>query len=105
MRPDSTSEESEIGSEERLWTYLEKSSHKWKKQLFLRNSKIAAATVWTTALANNQSVEEAACNWQLPPAAVHEIFNYCESNQALIQTEAAEELRRLDAVLSQHSQQ
>ncbi len=77
------------------WTYLVQISHPWKKQLFVKGSKLPAAAVWTAMSVNKLSREEAADNWDLPLQAIDEIVDYCEANKQLLQMEAAEEGRRL----------
>ena len=46
-------------------------------------------------ISNQMSPEEAAENWDLPLAAIHEVIRYCESHQELIKLEAEEEGDRL----------
>lgn len=74
------------------WKYLEKSSHPWKKQLYVRGRKLTAATVWASMGVNRLSIEEAADNWDLPQEAIEEIVRYCEANKTLLEAEAAKEL-------------
>jgi hypothetical protein len=78
------------------WTYLVAQSHSWKKQLFVKGRKLAASAVWTALVANDLTVNEAADSWELPVEAIAEIIEYCEANKALLEMEAAEELRRLE---------
>jgi hypothetical protein len=78
------------------WFYLVEQAHPWKRQLFIKGRKLPAAAVWTGMLANKLSPAEAAENWELPLDAIAEIIEYCEANKALLETEAAEELRRLE---------
>lgn len=75
------------------WKYLKKSSHSWRKQLYVQGRKFTAATVWTGMTANKLSVEQAADNWDLPQEAIEEIVRYCEANKSLLEAEAAQELR------------
>lgn len=78
------------------WTYLVEQSHPWKRQLFVKGRKLSAAAVWSGMLVNKLSRENAADNWELPLEAVDEIVAYCESSKALLEMEAAEEMRRLE---------
>lgn len=78
------------------WTYLVEQSHPWKKQLYVKGSKLPAAAVWTSYKVNNLTMEEAMDNWNLPAEAISEILEYCEINQRLLEMEASEELRRLE---------
>lgn len=47
--------------------------------------------------ANDMTAAEAAENWNLPLAAIREAIDYCQTHQDLLQQEAAEERRRLEA--------
>ncbi len=78
------------------WMYLVEQAHPWKKQLYVKGSKLPAAAVWSSYKVNKLTVEEAMDNWDLPAEAIREIIEYCESNQKLLKMEAAEELRRLE---------
>jgi hypothetical protein len=78
------------------WTYLVDQAHQWKRQLFVKGRKLPAAAVWTGILVNKLSREQAAQNWDLPLEAIDEIMVYCEENRALLEMEAAEEMRRLE---------
>ena len=77
------------------WKYLVELSHPWKKQLFVKGRKLPAANVWSAMLVNELTREQAADNWDLPLEAINEIVDYCESNQPLLEMEAAEEAKRL----------
>lgn len=79
------------------WQFLVARPHAWRKQLYIKGRKLRAATVWQDMLANQMTVEEAAENWDLPVAAIHEAVQYCEANRVLLQLEAAEELLCLQA--------
>lgn len=78
------------------WTYLVDHAHPWKRQLFVKGRKLPAAAVWSGMLVNRLSRKQAADNWDLPVEAVNEIVAYCEHNKALLEMEAAEEMRRLE---------
>ncbi len=78
------------------WTYLVEHAHPWKRQLFVKGRKMTAATVWTTMIANKDTIEETAEDWSLPLEAVREIVRYCEDNRQLLEMEADEELRLLE---------
>ena len=79
------------------WHYLEQRPHPWRRQLYLRGRKQRASTLWVNLTVNGMTPEEAADNWDLPLAAIHEIIEYCEANQSLLKQEAEEERRRLEA--------
>jgi hypothetical protein len=55
-----------------------------------------ASTVWLDAIAFRMSPEEAADNWELPTAAIEEVFRYCQTHQDLLKMEAEEERFRLE---------
>jgi uncharacterized protein (DUF433 family) len=78
------------------WEYLEKRPHPWRKQLYLKGRKLRAFTLWVNMIVNEMTTEEAADNWDLPLAAIHEAINYCEANRELLKREAEEERRRLE---------
>jgi uncharacterized protein (DUF433 family) len=78
------------------WQYLEKRSHPWRQQLYLKGKRIKASVIYSDMLVNEETPEEAADNWDLPVAAIREIIEYCQSNQQLLRQEAQEERRRLE---------
>ena len=73
------------------WQYLEKRSHPWRRQLYIKGRKLLASTIWQDILSNQMSNEEAADNWDLPLDAIYEVIRYCESHQELLKLEADEE--------------
>lgn len=77
------------------WQYLVERPHPWRRQLYLKGRKLMASTVWLDAIANEMSPEEAADNWELPLAAIEEVFRYCQTHQDLLKMEAEEERLRL----------
>lgn len=78
------------------WQYLVARPHLWRRQLYIKGRKLLASTVWGDMIANQMSPEEAAENWNLPLAAIHEAVCYCESHQELLKLEAQEERYRLE---------
>lgn len=78
------------------WIYLTEQAHPRKRELYVKGRKLPASAVWTTSIANNMTVQETAVDWDIPVKAVEEIFEYCESHRALLEMEAAEELRLLN---------
>jgi len=77
------------------WHYLVECAHPWRKQLWVRNRRLMASTVWLDAVTHGMSVDETATNWDLSVEAVQEIFAYCETHRSLIEAESSEERRRL----------
>jgi uncharacterized protein (DUF433 family) len=73
------------------WQYLEKRSHPWRRQLYIKGRKLLASTIWQDKLSNQMSYEEATENWDLPLDAIYEVIRYCESHQELLKLEADEE--------------
>ncbi|NEP61682.1 MAG: hypothetical protein F6K31_32810 [Symploca sp. SIO2G7] len=70
------------------WQYLEQRSHPWRKQLYLKGSKLRAFTLRANMVANEMTPEEAADNWELPLAAIYEVIEYCQTHQELLAREA-----------------
>lgn len=85
-------------NDDRDWKYLASRSHPWRKQLYIKGTKLLASIVWQDALANQMSPERIAENWDIPAEAVPEIMAYCQANQSLIELEAKEESYRLSGV-------
>ncbi|MGF1514762.1 MAG: hypothetical protein ACFB5Z_13860 [Elainellaceae cyanobacterium] len=77
------------------WQFLISRPHPWRQQLYIKGRKLLASTLWQDTIANDMSTEQAAENWNLPLAAVHEAIQYCETHQGLIKLEAEEERYRL----------
>jgi hypothetical protein len=80
------------------WDYLVSRAHPWRKQLYIKGTKLFASIVWQDALANQMSSEQVAENWNLPLEAIAEVMSYCEINRSLIELEANEESYRLEGV-------
>ena len=83
----------ELESPEPEWKWLTSRAHAWRRQKYFKGSRLAAAVVWRSMLANSLSVEEAAADWELTTEAVQEAVLWCEANQELIAAEAAEDRR------------
>lgn len=79
------------------WQYLEKRPHPWRQQLYLKGRRLRAFTVWMDMLVNELTPEEVAENKELPLAAVREAIEYCETHRDLLEREALEERRKLEA--------
>ncbi|MDJ0510895.1 MAG: hypothetical protein QNJ64_16810 [Crocosphaera sp.] len=78
------------------WQYLEPRSNSWRKQLYIKERKLRARTVWSDMIVNEDTPFEAAENWDLPLQAIFEIIDYCKSNQALLEQEAEMERKYLE---------
>lgn len=80
------------------WHYLVARAHPWRKQLYIKGTKLLASIVWQDALANQMSSEQVAENWNLPLEVIAEVMSYCKVNRSLIELEANEESYRLEGV-------
>lgn len=78
------------------WQFLEPRLSSWRKQLYLKGRKLTAFTVWSDMIANEDTLDETADNWDLPIEAIKEAIEYCENNQELLKFEAEEERRYLE---------
>ncbi|MGL6338432.1 MAG: hypothetical protein ACRC80_04745, partial [Waterburya sp.] len=47
-------------------------------------------------IANDETLSNAALNWDLSPQAIREVIEYCETHQELLIQEAEEERRYLE---------
>jgi len=79
------------------WQYLEQRPHSWRKQLYIKGKRIKASVIYSDMIVNDETLEEAAENWDLPLAAIEEAIQYCQTHQDLLRREADEERRRLEA--------
>src|SRR5438874_2508292 len=82
---------------ESQWGFLEPRIDTWRKQLYLKDSRLRASTVWMSMLANGYTLEQTAENWDLPIQAVMECIRYSESHEGLLADESEEERRSLEA--------
>ncbi len=78
------------------WQYLETRSDSWRKQLYIKGRKLRARTVWSDMIVNEDTLSEAADNWDLPLQAIVEVIDYCQSHQDLLQQEAEMERKYLE---------
>ncbi|MEA5537052.1 hypothetical protein [Crocosphaera sp. XPORK-15E] len=79
------------------WQYLEPRPHPWRKQLYLKGKRIKASVIYSDMIVNEMTEADAVYNWDLPLEAIQEIIEYCQTHQDLLQSEAQEERRRLEA--------
>jgi uncharacterized protein (DUF433 family) len=82
-------------SQAETWQFLVSRPHPWRQQLSIKGRKLFASTLWQDMISNGMSPEQAAENWDLPLAAVHEAIQYCKTNRDLLRMEAEEEQHRL----------
>jgi uncharacterized protein (DUF433 family) len=78
------------------WQYLEKRPHPWRQQLYLKGRRVKASVIYSDMMINQETLEAAAENWDLPLAAIQEVIEYCQTHLKLLQKEAREERRRLE---------
>lgn len=78
------------------WQFLVERPHPWRRQLYIKGRKLRASTIWSDMIVNEMTPEEAAEDWDLPVAAIHEAVCYCKTHEALLNLEAEEERRRLN---------
>ncbi|MGL5832384.1 MAG: hypothetical protein ACRC1Z_04025 [Waterburya sp.] len=79
------------------WEYLEQRPESWRQQLYIKGRRLRAFTVWMDMVVNELTPEDVAENKELPLAVVEEAILYCQNNQELLENEAQEERRRLEA--------
>lgn len=78
------------------WKFLALRTESWRQQLYIKGRKLPASVVWGTMLAENMTPAEAAEDWDLPIEAVHEVIQYCESHQDLLNQEAEQERKSVE---------
>ncbi|MDJ0731144.1 MAG: hypothetical protein QNJ33_14250 [Crocosphaera sp.] len=79
------------------WQYLEARPNSWRKQLYIKGTRIKASVIYSDMIVNEMTEADALYNWDLSLEAIHEIIEYCQTHQKLLQAEAVEERRRLEA--------
>lgn len=77
------------------WKYLVERPHAWRRSPFIKGRRLPAAVIWHDLLANRQTEEEAAEDWNLPVEAIREAIAWSEQNRSLLAMEADEERRFL----------
>jgi len=73
------------------WQYLEERSHPWRRQLYVKGSRLRAFSVWSDMIANGLTAEEIARSRDLSLEAVRECIVYCEQNRSLLEAEVEQE--------------
>ena len=82
-----------------VYRYLMVQPDHWLRQaFFVGRPKLPVSRVVEAMQVNGQSLEEAACDWSLPVAAVTEALDYYQRFRDVIDADAAEELALSDAV-------
>ncbi len=78
------------------WQYLEKRPNSRKQQLYIKERRLKAFSVWCDMIVEQMTPEEVAESKDIPLGAVKEAIKYCKSNQDLLQREAKTERRHLE---------
>ena len=86
-----------VGQTKKQWKYLEPRPDSWRKQLYLKGTRIKASVIYSDMIVNEMTETDALYNWDFPLEAIHEIIEYCQTHQELLQSEALEERRLLEA--------
>lgn len=86
-----------IESPQPEWSFLVARPHSWRKQLFVKGTKIPASVVWNDLHTEKLTPEQAAKNWDIPVEAVRECIVYCEKNKELLRLEALEARQFLES--------
>lgn len=81
------------------WQYLAPKPKSAYKQLFIKDRRIAARTLYGRFMSDEEpmTVEEIAEDYDLPVEAVREAIAYCESNPPEIQEDYEREQRLMEA--------
>lgn len=77
------------------WKYLVQRPHAWRRSPYIKGRRLPAAVIWHDMIANDQTEEEAAEDWDLPVEAIREAVIWSEQNRAMLAMEAEEERRFL----------
>src|SRR5690242_16722646 len=78
------------------WSYLEARPHAWKRELFIKGTRIRAGVVYSSMIANHRTRDETARAWNLPTEAIEEIVSYCQANWPLIAAEIEREREHME---------
>jgi uncharacterized protein (DUF433 family) len=97
QRIEQLEEQLQAVQESQRWSHLIARPGSWRRQLSLKERNMTIGQLVSTMRANGLTPEEASEDMELPLAAIHEALEYYEKNQELIQREAAEERRYLNA--------
>jgi len=88
----------EVGADEQeTYHYLERRSHPWRRQLYLKGRNMTVAHLVYGMRANNYSPEEAAADFELPIEQVREALLYFQRHRDIVERDQEEERRRLEA--------
>ena len=83
-------------------TYLVFRPHPWRRQPWVKGTRLLAATVWRDTLTHAMTLQEASDNWDLPLAAVQQAVAWCEAHRDLLDKEATYARRLIPAATNSH---
>ncbi|EAZ87910.1 DUF433 domain-containing protein [Crocosphaera chwakensis] len=66
------------------WQYLETRSDSWRKQLYIKGTRIKASVIYSDMIVNEMTEADAVYNWDLPLKAIQEVIEYCQTHQELL---------------------
>lgn len=89
--PDAMPELTRAVRPEAAYTYLVARPHAWRKQLFLKGLRLTVSQLVGAMRENGWSAEQAADEFDLPAAAVHEAQDYAALHADLLKAEDAED--------------
>lgn len=78
------------------WNFLVQRPHHWRKQPYIKGTRMRASNVWNDIVTNQLTPEDMAEDLQIPLPAIQEAIAWCELNQDLLRMEADEERRQLN---------
>lgn len=85
------------------YAFLVSTPHPWRRQLTVKGRRITAGQIVDDMNSNGWSVAEAAAQMGVSSVAVAEAVDYVARNRELIDAEAAEQRRRVDAAATHHA--
>jgi uncharacterized protein (DUF433 family) len=85
---------------ERRYKHLVKVPHPWRRQLSFKGRRLTVGQFVSQMTADGLGIEEAADAFDLSPEAVAEALDYSTRNLALLNSEGAEERRRVEMAVA-----
>ena len=78
------------------WQYLEPHKKSWRKQLYIKGTRIKASVIYSDMIVNEMTEADAVYNWDLPLKAIQEVIEYCQTHQELLRQEARQGRKLLE---------
>ncbi len=97
---DATPELTNAIAPERRYRHLVRVPHSWRRQFSLKGRRITVGQLVAQMKINGMGVDAAASAFDLVPEAVVEALDYAAKNAPLLESEAAEERRRVEPVVA-----